>query len=78
VELVIARALGADWLDRYVREWRGVRLEITGADLLDAGVEQGPGVGRGLMAALAAKLDGEIEGREEELATALEAARAAE
>jgi hypothetical protein len=32
-------------------------------------------VGRGLAAALARKLDGEIHGRDEELAAALEAAR---
>ena len=47
VELVIARALGAEWIDSYVSEWRGVRLEIGGADLLDAGVDQGPRVGGG-------------------------------
>jgi tRNA nucleotidyltransferase (CCA-adding enzyme) len=74
VELVIGRALGAEWLDRYVSEWRRVRLEITGADLLEAGVHEGPDVGRGLEAALSAKLDGEIEGRDQELETALEAA----
>jgi tRNA nucleotidyltransferase (CCA-adding enzyme) len=75
VELVVARALGATWLDRYVAEWRAVRLEIDGRDLLNAGVPEGPGVGRGLAAALAAKLDGRVEGREQELAAALEAAR---
>jgi tRNA nucleotidyltransferase (CCA-adding enzyme) len=72
---VIARALGADWLDRFVEEWRDVRLEIGGEDLLRAGVPQGPAVGRGLSAALAAKLDGQVRGREEELAAALAAAR---
>jgi tRNA nucleotidyltransferase (CCA-adding enzyme) len=75
VELVVARALGATWLDRYVAEWRAVRLEIDGNDLLDAGVPEGPAIGRGLAAALAAKLDGRVEGREQELAAALEAAR---
>jgi tRNA nucleotidyltransferase (CCA-adding enzyme) len=74
VELVIARALGAEWIDSYVSEWRGVRLEIGGADLLDAGVRQGPRVGRGLAAALDAKLDGEAGGREAELDVALRAA----
>jgi tRNA nucleotidyltransferase (CCA-adding enzyme) len=75
VALVIARALGADWLDRYVMEWRDVRLEISGEDLLAEGVTQGPGVGRGLAAALAARLDGQVRGREEELDVALRAAR---
>ena len=60
----LARALGAEWLDDYVAEWRGVALEIDGADLIAAGVPQGPALGRGLAAALRAKLDGEIAGRE--------------
>jgi tRNA nucleotidyltransferase (CCA-adding enzyme) len=75
VALVIARALGAEWLDRYVEEWRDARLEIDGEDLMAAGVPQGPAVGRGLAAALAARLDGQVEGREEELEVALAAAR---
>ncbi len=75
VELVLARALGAEWLDRYLSEWRGVRLEIDGEDLIRAGVPQGPQVGRGLDEALRRKLDGEIAGRDEELRAALEAAR---
>jgi tRNA nucleotidyltransferase (CCA-adding enzyme) len=75
VELILARALGAEWLDEYLARWRAVELEIDGADLIAAGVEQGPALGRGLAAALRAKLDGEAEGREQELATALAAAR---
>jgi tRNA nucleotidyltransferase (CCA-adding enzyme) len=75
VELVLARALGASWLDEYVGSWRSVALEIDGDDLIAAGVSAGPAVGRGLEAALRAKLDGETSSRDEELATALEAAR---
>lgn len=74
-ELVLARALGAEWLDRYLSEWRHVELEIDGADLIRAGIEEGPGLGRGLEEALRRKLDGEIAGRDEELAVALEVAR---
>jgi tRNA nucleotidyltransferase (CCA-adding enzyme) len=74
-ELLLARALGAEWLDRYVNEWRDVRLEIDGGDLLAAGVSQGPALGRGLKEALRAKLDGEIADRDEELSVALRAAR---
>lgn len=74
VELVLARANGAEWLDPYVREWRDVRLEITGADLLATGVPEGPAIGRGLAAALDAKLDEGVRGREAELAVALAAA----
>lgn len=72
-ELAVARALGAVWLDRYLAEWRDVRLEIGGEDLLAAGVERGPAIGRGLAAALRAKLDGEVSGREDELRVAREA-----
>jgi tRNA nucleotidyltransferase (CCA-adding enzyme) len=74
VELVLARAMGADWLDNYLTSWRHIRLEIDGDDLIAAGVEQGPAIGRGLRAARHKKLEGEIHGREEELATALAAA----
>lgn len=74
-ELALARGLGAEWLDRYLVEWRSVGLEIDGADLLEAGVPQGPAVGRGLAEALRGKLDGQVAGREQELAAALAAAR---
>ena len=75
VELVLARALGAEWLDRYLLEWRTVALEIDGEDLKAAGVPQGVAIGRGLKEALIRKLDGEISGREQELEVALEAAK---
>lgn len=74
-ELLLARALGADWLDSYIDRWRGVRLEISGADLLAAGVPQGPAIGYGLEAALRAKLDGGVASRDDELRIALAAAR---
>ena len=61
---VLARALGAEWLDRYLAEWRDVELEIDGEDLIAAGVPEGPAVGRGLQEALRRKLDGEIAGRD--------------
>jgi tRNA nucleotidyltransferase (CCA-adding enzyme) len=75
VALALARALGAEWLDRYLLEWRRVKLEIDGDDLIAAGVPQGPAVGRGLSEALRRKLDGEVAGREAELEAALAAAR---
>jgi tRNA nucleotidyltransferase (CCA-adding enzyme) len=75
IELLLARALGAEWLDDYMGVWRNVGLEIDGADLIAAGVPEGPAVGRGLAEALRRKLDGEIAGSEAELATALAAAR---
>lgn len=75
-ELVaLAGALGPD---RPAREWlerlRHVRLAIDGRDLLAAGVREGPAIGRGLRAALAAKLDGGACDRDQELAEALSAA----
>jgi tRNA nucleotidyltransferase (CCA-adding enzyme) len=75
VELVVARALGAEWLDEYLREWRSVALEIDGSALLEAGVPEGPELGRALRAARRAVLDGEARGREQQLAVALAAAR---
>ena len=77
-ELALARALGAGWLDEYIESWRDVRLVISGDDLLAAGVPEGPGVGRGLAAALRAKLDGDASGRDAELRVALKAAGAPE
>jgi len=74
VELILARAMGASWLDQYLTIWRSIRLEIDGADLLARGIPEGPAVGRGLRAARIGKLEGEISGREDELATALAAA----
>jgi tRNA nucleotidyltransferase (CCA-adding enzyme) len=70
--LVLARAMGAAWLDDWLR-WRTVTLEIGGADLTAAGLS-GPAIGRGLDAALAAKLDGEAPTRADELRLALAAA----
>jgi tRNA nucleotidyltransferase (CCA-adding enzyme) len=75
-ELVSARVRGAEWLDEYMRNWAYVKLEIGGEDLIAAGVPEGPAVGAGLAEALRRKLDGEIDGREAELETALAAARA--
>lgn len=59
---------------RWLSELRHIRLQITGEDLLAAGVPQGPEIGRRLQAALMRKLDGELaDGRDAELAAALEA-----
>jgi tRNA nucleotidyltransferase (CCA-adding enzyme) len=58
------------WLD----DLRHRRLEITGDDLVAAGIT-GPPVGRGLEAAMEAALAGAAPDRESQLATALAAAR---
>ncbi len=75
-QLLLAAAAGCGWAADYVGSWRGVGLEIDGADLIAAGVPEGPAVGAGLRAALARKRDGELApGREAELEAALEVAR---
>lgn len=76
VELVLARAMGAVWLEHYLTAWSKVELEIDGNDLIEAGVPQGPAIGRGLRAARQKRLEGAIVNRDHELAVALEAARA--
>jgi tRNA nucleotidyltransferase (CCA-adding enzyme) len=59
---------------RWIAELRDVALAIGGADLLAAGVPEGPQIGRRLRRALDRKLDGEIDpGRDAELRAALEA-----
>jgi tRNA nucleotidyltransferase (CCA-adding enzyme) len=69
VELALARAAGAAWLDDWLR-WREVSLSITGADLTAAGLE-GPAIGEALDRALTAKLDGQAPTRADELRAAL-------
>ena len=52
-----------------------MRLEITGKDLVDAGVPESRALGNALEETLRKKLDGELAGRDEELRYALEVAR---
>jgi tRNA nucleotidyltransferase (CCA-adding enzyme) len=73
VALALALAMGApsEPILRWVTELRGVRLEISGADLLAEGVPEGPALGRALDETLARKLDGLVRSRDEELEMAL-------
>ena len=75
--LALALAIGAPaaLVERYVDTLSGTTLEITGEDLLAAGVPQSPAVGYALLETLRRKLDGEVSGRDEELALALRFAR---
>jgi tRNA nucleotidyltransferase (CCA-adding enzyme) len=63
------------------REWlmrlRALALEISGDDLIAAGVPEGPVVGTALAAARAALLDGEATDRASQLAVALSVAATA-
>jgi tRNA nucleotidyltransferase (CCA-adding enzyme) len=63
---------GGDNARRWLEDLRHVRLEITGDDLLAAGVPQGPEIGDRLRRALDRKLDGDVHGRDGELRAALE------
>lgn len=54
-------------LEQYAREWRRVRLAITGDDLKRLGYQEGRGLGRALKETLRARLNGELEGRDAEL-----------
>ena len=75
--LALALALGApaETVLGYVAQRPAARLEITGADLLAAGVPESPTIGRALRETLRRKLDGELSGRDEELRTAIALAR---
>jgi tRNA nucleotidyltransferase (CCA-adding enzyme) len=75
--VALAGALGpADAAEQWLERLRNIELEIDGRDLLAAGIEESPAVGRGLRAALIAKVDGRVHSRADELTVALEAARA--
>jgi tRNA nucleotidyltransferase (CCA-adding enzyme) len=65
----------SDPILRWVSDLRGVSLEISGDDLLAAGVPEGPAMGHALDETLNRKLDGMVSGREAELETALLLAR---
>lgn len=69
-----AAATAREWL----RERNAGRLEISGADLRDAGVGEGPAIGRALAETLEATLNGAIAGREAQLRYALTQARSEE
>ena len=59
-------------LHEYFRSLRDVRLEITGADLAALGLGESPRVGEVLAELRRRKLNGDLEGRDSELAAAQE------
>lgn len=70
-----AGSQGQEAAARWLCDLRHLRAEITGEDLLRAGVAPGPAVGAGLAAAFRARLEGRALDRESQLGVALEAAR---
>jgi tRNA nucleotidyltransferase (CCA-adding enzyme) len=59
-------------LEDYFRRLRDVRLEITGNDVAELGLAESPRVGEVLAEVRRRKLNGELDGRESELAAARE------
>jgi len=73
--VALAGALGCEEpARRWLEQTRHVHLQITGEDLLTAGIPEGPEIGRRLEAALKLRLDGELAGgRDAELTASLQA-----
>jgi len=76
--LVAARALGAPHILEWWTTWRGVQLAVRGADLVEAGIDPGPAIGRALAALRAAVLDGAVSDVAAQRALAIAAARGAQ
>jgi tRNA nucleotidyltransferase (CCA-adding enzyme) len=72
--LALAMRAPTDAILRWVNELSAVGLEIRGDDLMAAGVPEGPALGRALDETLRRKLDGLVDGREDELRTAVQIA----
>lgn len=76
-DLILLLASGDEEIGVRVRSdlliYRRFRLRLSGADLVEAGIEPGPAVGEALRRTRAARMDGEV-GEEEELDYALAAA----
>ena len=71
--LALALAMGApaEPVLEFCSGLRDVRLEISGTDLMAAGVPESPAIGRALSKVLEMKLDGEVSGRQQELEAAM-------
>ena len=59
-------------LDDYFRRLRNVQLEVSGSDLAELGLGESPEVGEILAELRRRKLNGQLDGRESELAAARE------
>ncbi|MEA2373861.1 MAG: hypothetical protein QOD53_324, partial [Thermoleophilaceae bacterium] len=73
--VALAHGAPAEPILRFLADLQDVRLEVTGDDLVAAGLPSSPAIGRALDETLRRKLDGEVSGREDELALALRIAR---
>jgi len=68
----LAGEVGRARLERYFADFRTVRLEISGGDLAELGLQESPRVGAILEELLRRKLNGELDGRESEIEAAKE------
>jgi tRNA nucleotidyltransferase (CCA-adding enzyme) len=57
----------------WLQDLRHLTLDITGEDLIQQGIPEGPAIGKALATALAALMDGEATDRESQLRVALQA-----
>ncbi|HYG59183.1 MAG TPA: CBS domain-containing protein, partial [Symbiobacteriaceae bacterium] len=73
--LMLCMLGGEEQVMRYWRQFRLVRLAITGADLLAAGLPAGPQIRKLLHRVLAERLNGGVPDRESQLALALRYAK---
>lgn len=69
--LEVVALAGGEQARRWIGDLRHVALEISGDDLVAAGIPPGRELGERLARVLDRKLDGEVAGREQELAAAL-------
>jgi tRNA nucleotidyltransferase (CCA-adding enzyme) len=69
--LMLSLLGGAERVIRFWREWRHVKLAITGADLIAAGLPAGPRIGRILARVLSDRLEGQVPDAESQLTLAL-------
>lgn len=70
-----ALVAGAEDVATWWGSWRDASPQVSGADLVAAGVAPGPSIGRALRAVRAAVLDGTVGDRDAQLALALSEAR---
>lgn len=69
--LMLSLLGGSERVIRFWREWRHVKLAITGTDLIAAGLPAGPQIGRILARVLSDRLEGQVPDPESQLALAL-------
>lgn len=62
------RKTRTEHIESYLRRYRTVRPELTGDDILDSGIYEGPIIGKLLEELKTGRLDGKLNSREDELA----------